>query len=161
MFGDLRMHHNFPTRRRSQRPTHIPITIDFGNRKASMGIPIAEHPSLLIMPAFPPPGILTGLPPSGMWPEAKFHVFQHHWDRETLRTLVVSEGGHGIEVTKNITPAPFVRMLAKIAHGFLVAMRGLGNFNPLLPELILGKNQDIAYLVGGELARLIHAVDGF
>jgi hypothetical protein len=149
MFGDLRIQHNFPTRNPKDRPKDLPITVDYGDRKERLRVPITDHPSLLVMPAFSMPGMLLGLTPSAIWPEAKFHVWQHRWDRQSLAGCVTRQGGKGIEITKKITPGPFARMLAKIGHTFAIATGKLDGFRPLLPELILGRNPDAAFLVGG------------
>ena len=43
----------------------------------------------------------------------------------------------------------WVRMLAKIAHGYAVAELGLKGFLPALPDLILGRNPRLSgYLIG-------------
>jgi hypothetical protein len=42
----------------------------------------------------------------------------------------------------------FMRMLAKIGHAFAVATRGKDAFTPMLPELILGKNNAARWLIG-------------
>ena len=42
----------------------------------------------------------------------------------------------------------FSRLLAKIAHCYAVAEYGLNNFEPLLPDLILGKPSPLGHLVG-------------
>jgi hypothetical protein len=46
-------------------------------------------------------------------------------------------------------------MLAKIAHSFVIAERGLAiaeTYAPLLPDLILGRKNYLGYVIGGEPA---------
>ena len=46
----------------------------------------------------------------------------------------------------------FSRMLAKIAHSYAIAELGIDAFQPLLLDLILGKTNTSAYLVGGDVS---------
>jgi hypothetical protein len=43
---------------------------------------------------------------------------------------------------------PFGRFLAKIAHAEAVRLYGLDNFMPVLPEMILGKDDQWPYFIG-------------
>ena len=49
----------------------------------------------------------------------------------------------------NFHPMKFGRMLAKIGYSFAVAERGLGTFNPVARELILGSSDLLNHYVGG------------
>ena len=44
---------------------------------------------------------------------------------------------------------PTIRVLAKIAYGYVVAEWGLGGFDPLGLDIILGRSDDYFYTVGG------------
>jgi hypothetical protein len=44
----------------------------------------------------------------------------------------------------------FARVLAKIAHAYTVFFVGLDGFAPFLPDVILGKSEDVGRYVGGE-----------
>jgi hypothetical protein len=46
-------------------------------------------------------------------------------------------------------PSTFGRLLAAIAHGFAVYSRGHSGFIPLLPDIILGRGEDVFRFVGG------------
>jgi hypothetical protein len=47
--------------------------------------------------------------------------------------------------------AACARMIAKIAHAFAVADQGLDKFTPLLPDVVLGRSDNLADLIGGEM----------
>lgn len=66
-----------------------------------------------------------------------------------LRKLVPA--GHGkvrLETNLVIGDTRFLRLLAKIAHGFCVADFGLDTFKPILPNYILGKDKNLSFVVG-------------
>jgi hypothetical protein len=44
----------------------------------------------------------------------------------------------------------FARMLAKIAHTYAIAEYGMNSFKPLLTEIILGKDDRLPFLIGGD-----------
>ena len=69
---------------------------------------------------------------------------------EFFKTLKEKHGAKSVEFVKTFQITPFVRQLAKIAHAFAVATKGLNYFKPLLIPLILGDDPpDMADLVGG------------
>lgn len=131
--------------RKSKRPT----TLRAGNLTGRTGtwreVPVEEHPPCIVLPRLAQPGLLAGLPPEpggivlngiDLYPAPDF--------AGRLRAL----GPRGSVYTL-FRPDAFCRMLAKIAHAFTVAELGLGNFEPFLPDVVLGKNPDLGSFVGG------------
>jgi hypothetical protein len=112
-------------------------------------VPKAEHPSVFILPTFPPPGILLRQPPDG----------NYACDGFTVRSL--GDPDHVVSRLAKIAPKNslkdfhhvlFGRLLAKIGHAAAVAECGLGSFKPYLLDIIL--NGDLfgfsCYIGGGD-----------
>jgi hypothetical protein len=144
MFGPLRIRLDFPTRRRKERPKTIPLEIitSVGDREQRILSP-HEIPLVCIGFSFPIPGILRGLPPSETCNGKLIVRFQDDEVRKYLNNGKIKLG------TSNIYD--FCRMIAKIAHSYAVASLGYGAFNPMLPDLILGKSKFFQHLVGGDV----------
>jgi len=69
---------------------------------------------------------------------------------EELRRLQLQHTRNPISVRVRFDLYAFFRMLTKIAHSFVVGEIGIENFDPELPEFILGRNPDlVSYLIGG------------
>lgn len=108
-------------------------------------VPIADAPSFLTVPKLSTwPGILRGLEPRS----------EFKWERvvlanaEAFRECAAKFGGQ-VSAERLIDLDSYFRMIAKIAHGWAVAHRGLGTFRPLLPDFILGKHPELLpYLIG-------------
>lgn len=49
-----------------------------------------------------------------------------------------------------VYPGDFARMLAKIAHTYAIAEHGMDSFEPMLTEIILGKDDRLPFLIGGD-----------
>src|SRR5713101_4559866 len=98
------------------------------------------------LPIFPPPGILSGLPPATTWQPRAWYCINH----EEVRKTVQKHSGTGLAIGPIKTLA-FAQMLAKIAHSYAVAQMGLDTFNPLLLDLIFGRTTVVTHLVGGDL----------
>lgn len=146
MYGDYRAKIGARTRRRSRRPESIKITtIDSQGVHQVHTLPIADAPSWHIAYKFPPPGILSGAPLSSGTPPIEatlcidVHAFQNTAQSLSAEKLVV--GGH-------LYWQPFCRMLAKIAHAYLVVAVGDAGYTPLLPDLILRKSDYLSHLIG-------------
>lgn len=145
MLGPFRIRLNLPTRRPSDRPDKLPIEyirVD-GSREES-SVPASEFPLCCIGYRFPPPGILRGVPSSENF-EGELVVRQV---LDELRPHITPEGQRVKLGTINMLQ--FARMLAKIGHSYAVAQLGLDAFEPMLPDLILGKHASAPELVGGD-----------
>jgi HNH endonuclease len=119
----------------------MPIIID--GKRHEKTFPVSEYPNFLVLPEFHDlPGILTGKTADNTG-RISFSI----WGiEEQLRALHAE--GNAILV-ENFNLEKFGRALAKIAHGFAAGKIRLENFEPLLPEFILGKAPEKAtYLLG-------------
>jgi len=125
-------------------PARVPLTFDL-ELKGPTQVALDVHPGVVVLPGLRDlPGILTGKPPE---PVIHFeHQIFGHLDivAETKRKLQEQR-----VVGIDLDGYSWVRMLAKIAHGYAVAELGLNRFAPALPDLILGRNPSLAgYLIG-------------
>ena len=110
-------------------------------------IPVGEHSFRILLPAFPPPGILWNKPPSEMFLITKIQAYTDG------RPNPPSAPGEQTAEFQKFSPDILLRFIAKIAHGAAVAELGLDAFSPLLPDIILGKNPNISHLVGNVIRR--------
>jgi hypothetical protein len=116
----------------------MPVIVDGERREKNF--PVNEYPKFLILPQFhDPPGLITG----NMDRVVSFSIWG---DEEELKALHL-EGDHVL--AENYDLDKFGRALAKIAHGLAAGQCGLENFEPLLPEFILGKDPPQGKLVIG------------
>lgn len=149
-FDTMRIALNFPSRRKSERPQHLPLRIERENKQEVVYVPVKDYPAVIGMPHFEPPAHLDGR------------------GDERLRLVGMSGiqiGGPSIvDVGRKLSAqsvftdvkfepvGAFARMLAKIAYGFaVVAARcdfGLFEEVYVLPA-ILGKSEDVGRWVGG------------
>jgi hypothetical protein len=128
-------------RHKDELPTTTVLRIGGENRV----VPIKDAPRFLTVPKLSAwPGILKGLEPGS----------ELQWERvvlanaEAFRECAAKFGGE-VSAERLIDLDSYLRMIAKIAHGWAVAHRGLGSFEPLLPDLILGKRPELLpYLLG-------------
>ena len=99
---------------------------------------------------FDMPGILSGKTADTC---TNFSVRRHALIRRTKEfdDWVATKGAKAASVHVWFKPAPFARMLAKVAHSYTVATLGLDGFTPFLPDAILRPDYPhLAYLVGGD-----------
>jgi hypothetical protein len=99
-----------------------------------------------MLPEFDPPGILTGTRLSPDFVGTKMLVIYFEGWEERIAKLP----DHEEVLPHNFQFDAFIRMLAKIGHGFAIAELGYGSFKPLLPDLISWRDPSLArYLIGG------------
>jgi hypothetical protein len=104
-------------------------------------VPVDEHPGITFLPVFQRPRILLGNPPSGGVGPVGF------WNSPIQRMPKAPQGKRAADM-QPFAIGPIARMIAKIAHGVAVAELGLGAFEPLLPDIIMGRSDHIFHLVG-------------
>jgi hypothetical protein len=146
--GQNREHLGLRTRHRTKPRALIPIERHVDGRIEKAKVPIGDHFAALAMFNFGPAGILLDLPPTeefaGNVVFASLHPDPGRRARSTGNVNFVRRGGFDAPI--------FGRMLAKIAHSYAVAERGLGAFQPFLPNLIRGIGpRYLAQCVGGSL----------
>ncbi|HEV2676388.1 MAG TPA: HNH endonuclease [Aliidongia sp.] len=128
----------------SDLPKSIPLIFDLDLRGPTF-VSLDEHPNVVVIPALRNlPGILAGGAPSNRV-DFDYKIFAGVEIMEETQKRLEEQKRVGI----GIDGFAWVRLLAKIAHGIAVAELGLEGFNPELPDLILGRNLNLAsYLVG-------------
>jgi hypothetical protein len=116
-------------------------SVKMRGQEVSHRLPKAAYPAVLALPAFTDPGILGGSPGiRGIWTNS----FPPSWP--ALRERGISGFHVDFDVYK------LGQLLAKIAHSFVTAEVGFGNFTPLLIEIINAKPPLNPYfLIGTEL----------
>jgi hypothetical protein len=103
-----------------------------------------DHPSVLFLPYFNPPGRMIDRP-----------IGENAFQAAFLKTLTaLPKATYPEFASPPIDTAAFCQLLAKIAHGFAVLELGIDGFTPLLPEIILmnyGDDNSFSWydLVGG------------
>jgi hypothetical protein len=149
ILGPLRLRMNFPTRHPKDRPTHLDVVrSNWDGTSTPLAIPLEDHPQHLFLIKLVPPGIMRGAQPDT-------HVEYMPWlatNPSDFERFTEKYGGFGIRGPKKFWIHQFVQMLAKIAHSYAVADKGLDAFEPFLLPLIIGQDLTWPYLVGGDLA---------
>ncbi len=147
MYGVLRIKRDFRTRRKKERPHagEVPFINATGERRISL-LPMSDVPTVYGVLDLPEPGIISGAPRSESNPEVQIHL---RGDVAEISKALSSYPSDAIELSAEVDWGAFSRLLAKIAHSYLVAVVGEVGYEPLLPDLILGKSRHLAHLVGG------------
>ena len=159
MFGVARAHLGLGTRRPKERPPTFAL-----RHKRHDGyleaVPVKpdSQPILLHLVKLAPPGIVVGEEPKNVFENAQ-SVISLSRPADILSKELPQFTGMNIQ-SPPIEMSRFSRMLAKIAHSFAVAERGIDSFTPLLPELILGRYDTPSYLVGRIMGSPIVPPDG-
>jgi hypothetical protein len=163
IYRELRVFHQYPTRRPRERPTHMPVRIECNDVIEERMIPISEYPGApLFAPIFPRPGILVGRPPSEEIPDIRYQVLMPAPpDHEERLKKLRGDGPTKvhIEILWNLNPV--MCMLAKIGHGLAVVTYG-DLFTPILPDYILDRDRKLAHVIGSTdqtIERLPHEKD--
>lgn len=106
-------------------------------------VPITEHPFVILMLSFKPPGIMRGVAPQADFEAVKFGAYTPGRPRRFPKGIDRAYGE-----MQPVNPTAVGRMIAKIGHGAAVAELGLDAFTPLLPDIITGRSPCVPYLVG-------------
>ncbi len=143
MFGPLRMYHDLPTRRRNERPKKLPLKVKLSRDADWSFIDVDQevYPFLVLFPILRMPDELSGYTTGG----ERGAVAKHFWIRGAsfrdgfkphLDALAAELNVAAIEPTATFSVPEFFRMLAKIAHAFAVAEKGMDSFSPFLTPII-------------------------
>jgi len=136
-------------RTRTKLPDTLPAILLFEDgHEERVTVPADIHPSVLALPKFAMPHLLSGTRPDGNF---QFTIIR--WQRASLRwdEFVKARGAKEGAVDCAIKPQQFSRVLAKIAHAYAVAKLGIDGFEPFLVDLIHQRNVVRApELVGSE-----------
>ncbi|MCW5680486.1 MAG: hypothetical protein KF794_04450 [Xanthobacteraceae bacterium] len=134
-------------KRKNKKRTHWPmLTIGPGDIEQTKNIPVGDIPLVMSIVKMPPPGIISGRPPS------------------EIPTLQIRVGSSPSEIAKfqndyQATPRfemqhnqlEFNQTLAKIGHCAVAAVVGLDGYEPLLIPFIKGERtyENSYYYIGG------------
>lgn len=155
IFGRFRIRHGIQTRNPKKRPKHLTIgTLSADGVEGFAQVPAQLYPAPLFLYKMSPAGIGYGAPetldtfawvPYNAW-SGDLNEFkkEFNWDGKlTIRPV----------------PVEFARTLAKIAYSYAVGEFGIYAFKPIGIGIILSKNDNVGYLVGGRYIRPTGSVD--
>lgn len=153
IFGPLRLISGIRGRHKNKRPTHLEVVVEYPDRTETVKIPVDEYPVVSIpMPILPPPGLRVGRTEQPRVMDLQYEkISVSTLDRYIgFRDQLADLGATTAHVPMRFQFNAFLRLLAKIAHGITVANFGLGSFEPMLPDLILGQqDNNLGHLIGG------------
>lgn len=160
MMETARYHMGLRGRHKQKQRDKLPVLIADGNEVKS--VPIADHPSALIMPIMPPPTAYIGIHETEDLPPAVY-VSITPMGKQMLENA--RKIGKDINLTRGLNALEFYQLIAKIAHSFAIAEIGQ-TFAPYLINLIEGRAPMFAsHLVGSGIgdppapSNSLHEVD--
>ena len=134
--------------RSKTRPATLPLFCVNGDENRRVDVALEDYPAVVILPHFVGPQIAPFADSPAVSDQPWLFVPQ--MDAAALR----EKYGISSWASNQMDSISFGRMLAKIAHGFAVALQGLDSFVPFLPDLILNDR-------GHEFLRFIGSMDSF
>lgn len=121
--------------------TNLPVRVGESPDSQRLKIPLSDHPGMLWMFIFSVPTILLGIN-SAEPPVGRLFMRPLHADiARRLDSIRLRHSKFNL-INKPFDAPQFARLLAKIAHCYLVAELGLDGFKPLLPRIILNDKED-------------------
>lgn len=157
IFGPLRMYYDLPTRRRNKRPKMLPLKVKLTRDAEWSFIKVDQevYPFLILFPFIRMPDELSGYMTSG----ERGAAVRQFWIRGAsfrngimphLDALAAELNVAEIEPTATFSVPEFFRMLAKIAHAYAVAEKGIGSFSPfLIPMICDADTSNSVQYIGG------------
>src|SRR5450830_1192 len=152
LYGAIRQKYSYQSRSRKKKKVRVPYQFSYQSEDGTTKSVVPEfdeYPYVASVPYLPPPGIYKQLPLSDSNPE---FTLMSVVDPDALRKLTERTGEKTLTVrhTDVFSYSDFCRLLAKIAHGYLVTLAGEHNgYIPLLPDLILEKSYTYSHYIGG------------
>jgi hypothetical protein len=151
MFADVLAHVAIVKTKSQGRRGKFPLYVEIDGKNVAVKRPIADHPTMLWLPSWPLPGICTQDEPRYEFRDPRLWAWSLGPQDEFLRKagkVARETGASKVVLHGAIWGGSFARYLAKTAHCLAVALFGLDEFSPLLPDVILNKEGPVAYLVG-------------
>ena len=132
------------TRRKAERPTHLPLKVRHGSELSTLTLPVERHPAFVAMPVFQAPGPISGSAEGGI--AVQRFVLLSHRDRAKRFRETTDANAVAIPLPDLVA---FARMLAKIGFCFAVACEGYESMAgaPVL-NIILGQETSIGNWIG-------------
>lgn len=154
-FEAARRHLNIRSKKKGRKRPQTGVLgfPSFDNRSFEWrDVDLAEHPFTYQVPIFVGPGLLTGHP-----------VRQGEFAITGVGAYFAPGALANLQAKRAAAFTPFIpddiaRFVAKIAHAYAVAQLGIAGFQPLLLDTILGRDDNIALLVGSGEAPTPHGV---
>jgi hypothetical protein len=151
LFGAMRVFLNMPSKRPKDRPTTIPVIVNATHAQDGVwaDAPAHMYPVAVALVQFQAPVLLGGPIGNRSYDAVKLHLLLSPLDldrrvKEIERYLNVQNVQVGWHLSFEI-----LRLIAKIAHSYLTAEIGHGNFAPLLlPSIRSYDHDEITRFVG-------------
>ena len=143
MFGNMRIKHGLPTRRKKDRPATLQAFTEAGAARERVELNVEDHAAPTPLIWLGNPGILVGRSPLSGCPLRVTYVLSKGIDPKRLNA-------DSIVYEMKVDFKAFGRFLAKVGHGFAVASLGMDGFKPALSNIILNPDSDPYWMVGGE-----------
>lgn len=141
--GSFRAKLNLKSRRKPKSTFEKTMIFRENDRTENKTVPLAELPTSCLGFNWQEAGLLRHIEPAT---EFEGELVVRYPKGEVEKYL---REGEGIKLGR-VRPLDYARMLAKIAHSYAVARFGESSFEPLLPNLIIGKDAHAPHLVGGD-----------
>lgn len=144
---------------RSKYPTHYPVKVKTAEAKSAPGLVASDQYPVLIVLDFDPPSILSGR----VRTELPFATKAFMKLIAPMPSTVLVDGQarqlgprEQIEFPIEFDAADFVRLLAKVAHGYAIYRRGTAACSEyFLPKYILGTGEGLLTYVGRSSSAII------
>jgi hypothetical protein len=150
MYGVLRNKRGYNTRRKKERLTSLSLSYSSSGVIKSIDLDLVDYPYTYLIPFLPPPGMLTGASLSDFNPELKLELMGNPNEIARIASVIGGENIH-VFMRSSFAWGDFCRLLAKIAHGYLIAAYGQEGYVSFLPDLILGHSSHLGhYIIGGD-----------
>lgn len=133
-----------PVGNKKERPTHLPLILDFGTHREARFVPVADYPDVLFMPIFKDaPGIFR----DGQKGKAEISHMRSCHNSDAFKKVLQSFKAQSFVIPGGVPEESFIRTLAKIAHGIAISEFGF-RFEPLLLDIIEGNVSEAGWVIG-------------
>jgi hypothetical protein len=153
MYGNMRNKRDYKSRHKKNRPQNLLAkyrTSDGAIEQISLDL--SDFPDVNLIVDLPLPGIITKSPLTEMNPEFQLRLVGNSNEISKAISLIENKSENkevSLLLSCTFDWGAFYRLLAKIAHGHLVACVGLEGYIPLLPDLILERSPYLSHYIGG------------
>jgi hypothetical protein len=143
---DARTAGDFPTRRRKERPSSLPLQVERDGIGEIIELAPKDHPGILLLPLLEPASMLVGKTSTAGVNVCGYEAIYFGKNPADVAKHLCTKT---MTVTANWNVTAFARMLAKIAHSYAVSIVGAlpRESVPVLP-LILGEADDASSWLG-------------
>jgi hypothetical protein len=149
MFASVRARYTFRASRARTKP-HLRLKIKQADKKEkTIRLSSKEYPHTLVLPVFGFPRLFMQNTDDVEFRATKLKKWGLSSDFNAKTAKLLQEHqGVGLHMPYRLRAAPFAKMLAKIAHCFMVGKLGIEGFRPLLTDVILKECAPISRFVG-------------